>query len=74
MPGPERPLNYPHSISFKVTDEQLQRALALRDTFRWGTWAEVGRWLFDDPDVGEIIAKRVRATEIDKASTNGAAP
>ncbi len=57
-----RPLVYAHPVSFKLTDEQAQRAEALRSTFEDSTWAEVGRWLFSDPEVGELIAKRVRGS------------
>ncbi len=46
-------------ISGRVSDEQIERALSLRSTFENQTWAELLRWVFDDPGVAELIAKRV---------------
>ena len=56
----KRELRWPHSMTFKLNDDQIERALDLRATFPGNTWAEVGRWLFSSPHVGDVIAKRVR--------------
>jgi hypothetical protein len=59
---PTRPLRYAHPISFKLDDDQIERALALRSTFPTNTWAEAFRWLIDDDQVADVIARRVRGS------------
>lgn len=54
--GAGRPV---HSISFKCNDGQFMRADALRATFEPATWALAFRWLLEQPEVHELIRKRV---------------
>ena len=56
-------IQFPNSITFKLSDEQMATALSLRDTFEGSTWAEVGRWLLTDPEVRALIRRRVTGSE-----------
>ena len=51
------PPQYTHTVAFRLTDEQAIMAEHLRASFEFGTWAEMGRWFFDDP----VIRERIRA-------------
>ncbi len=53
----DRPVN---TISFKCTNEQMIVADALRSTFDPPTHSQSLRWLLSDPDVLEVISKKVR--------------
>lgn len=58
----ERPSRrrYNHVVSFRLDDDAMMRAEALRSSMPDGTWAEVGRWLFGSEASVEMIGRRVR--------------
>lgn len=55
-----RPQEWIHPISFRVNDEQIVVAEALRATFNPPTYTMAFRWLLDSPEGRELIARRVR--------------
>lgn len=63
MADPTRPLRYPHTVSFKLDDTQLERAAALRASFESNSWSEAFRWLLDHPATGALIASRVNGSQ-----------
>lgn len=60
-PSPTQTVNYPHPVSFRLDDTQIERVLALRASFDSNTWSEAFRWLLADPVVVERIAEKVTA-------------
>jgi hypothetical protein len=53
-----RPPEYVRTIAFRVTDEQFIVADTLRATCDPPSFSEAFRWLLDDPDVRNLIARR----------------
>lgn len=51
-----------HSVSFRVTPEEGERLLAFRDTFTPRQWAQAFRWLLAQPDVAEVMRRRIEAS------------
>lgn len=59
MPSGVRPQQFIHHVSFRLDDDQIIAAEALRATFPGNSWAEAFRWIFDSPEGRELIRKRV---------------
>lgn len=57
---PRREAQFHKTISFRLTNEELIAADALRSTFPSGTYAEAMRWIFSSSEGRGLIAKRVR--------------
>lgn len=55
----QRPIQFAHVVSFRLTDDQALLADELRASFENQTWAEMGRWLFSDDRIHEIIRSRL---------------
>ena len=54
-----RPAEYVHNISFRLNDNQIVAAEALRATFDPPSWSETFRWLFDSDEGRDLIRRRV---------------
>jgi hypothetical protein len=52
---------FTHCISFRVSASEIGRLHALRATFADQEWGVAMRWLFEQPEVQELIARRAGA-------------
>jgi hypothetical protein len=50
--------HYNHNISFRVSASEIGKLQALRATFADQQWGVAMRWLFEQPEVQEAIARR----------------
>lgn len=59
--APSRPVaQYTHSVSARLTAEQMIAADALRSTFPSGRISDAIQWIFSSAEGRELIARRVR--------------
>ena len=56
------PAKYTYPISFRLRDDQVPAAEALRCTFDPPSWGEAFRWLFDSPEGQSLLQKRMKGT------------
>jgi hypothetical protein len=49
-----------HCVSFRVPAADIGRLQALRATFADQQWGVALRWLLEQPEVGELIARRAQ--------------
>lgn len=54
------PTARPHTIAFRLNDQDLLLADSLRATFDPPTYSQAMRWILMSPEGRELIAKRVR--------------
>lgn len=54
---------YPHVISFRVTTNEGRKLQALRSTFPEQKWGDTFRWILEQPEVREVIQRRLREDE-----------
>lgn len=52
---------YPHVIAFRVDDEDLILAQAIRETFPSNSWGEMFRWMFEDTKLRAELLQRLTA-------------
>lgn len=52
-----------HCISFRVPAADMGKLQALRGTFADQEWGIALRWLFDQPEVQELIERRARGDQ-----------
>lgn len=60
QPPPRRAGTKSHTIAFRVDDEQMLAADALRQTFPGGTFSEAFAWILSSGPGRALIAQRVR--------------
>jgi hypothetical protein len=53
------PRELTHVISFRTTASSHRKLHRVRSTFPDGQWGEFFRWLFDQPEVQDVIDQRL---------------
>jgi len=60
-----------HNISFRVPASEMGRLQALRGTFPDQQWGVAMRWLFDQPEVDQLIERRAKNPEAAPVGLSG---
>ena len=63
-----------HVVTFRVSDAEIGKLQALKATFAEQQWGEVMRWLFQQPEVDDLIAKRVGPTDKGQSGIEASLP
>lgn len=53
------PRTLTHTLSFRITAIELNSLAELKATFTPPTWANVFRWILDQPETKDVVAERL---------------